>query len=194
MDDEHLQYTIYFHVCLLSGKGYVGQTKYTIEDRWKSHLKHVSLMSRPFMTKQMCHFHNAIKKYGQDCWLHSVLETVSTREEADIAEMLWIEYLNTMDPDVGYNMTMGGSDSVPNKELLKVIAQRHDARSKMTDIERETVRLKQLVKRSMVSLRKTNPNLFSVPMPLRSDDYMPPADRKLLEDYYRSDPTRKKIT
>src|SRR4029077_13034932 len=48
----------------------------------------------------------AIRQYGHECWTHEVLESLATREEANEAEIKWIDRLNTLAPS-GYHLHTG---------------------------------------------------------------------------------------
>lgn len=91
---------VYLHVNLLTGKGYVGFTKKTMEQRWKGHL------GQSRFRGAQGHFLNAIRKYGSECWLHTVLEECTTDKDGFSAERHWIKELGTR--ETGYNMTDGG--------------------------------------------------------------------------------------
>lgn len=86
----------------VNGKSYIGQTRYTVEFRWRQH-QH---------KKDNVYFHNAIHKYGAESF------TVETLEECDIEilnerEIYYIAKYNTFEN--GYNLTIGGDG---NRTLL----------------------------------------------------------------------------
>lgn len=54
------------------------------------------------------HFYNAIQKYGWDNFSHSIIETVTNKDEAGEREKYWISYYNSTDPNYGYNLEDGG--------------------------------------------------------------------------------------
>ena len=78
-----------------NGKIYVGQTKFTVEKRFKEHSKAESLIGY------------AIRKHGAEKFLLEVLEVCETREEACELEIFFIEKFDCMAPN-GYNLTEGG--------------------------------------------------------------------------------------
>lgn len=104
-----MQYTIYCHVNLLNGKRYVGQTERTVQKRWMEHCK--SSLDYPFQ--------RALKKYGQRCWAHIVLEIVSSKDEANQREKWWISRL--MSKRYGYNVSDGGSGGALSKEIREKV-------------------------------------------------------------------------
>lgn len=79
----------------VNGKSYIGQTKYTVEFRWRQH-QH---------KKDNVYFHNAIKKYGVDNFIVETLEECNY-EDLDSREMFYIAKYDTFNS--GYNMTIGG--------------------------------------------------------------------------------------
>lgn len=89
---------IYVHALVVDGRRYVGQTKYTMEARWKLHVRSVY---KTFAGGSR--FTSAIRKYGSEAFSHEVLEYVNSQWEADKAEARWIAEYNTTDPRFGFN-------------------------------------------------------------------------------------------
>jgi group I intron endonuclease len=95
------------HTNVLTGKSYVGFTSGSLAARWRQHrwdAKHDA-------ENKCVYFHRAMLKYGEHCWLHSVLETCLTMDEARASERRWIAELETN--KTGYNVTSGG-DGAPD--------------------------------------------------------------------------------
>lgn len=81
-----------------SGKCYIGQTM-NEEKRRQSHR---------CITRSKTIFSNAIRKYGLDSMIYTVLHSgIETRKELDDLEELEIKNRNTLSPN-GYNMRTGG--------------------------------------------------------------------------------------
>lgn len=96
-----IRFTIYCHTNKVNGKQYVGQTTWTVEDRWKEHVAAAKF-------HQGCRvFGAAIRKYGPDSFDHEVLEVVATQQEADLTETEWIKRKVSLVP-TGYNLNSGG--------------------------------------------------------------------------------------
>lgn len=91
-------YTIYKHQNLINHKVYIGVTKQKPESRWQN--------GKGYLT--CSHFYNAIQKYGWDNFSHSIIETVTNKDEAGEREKYWISYYNSTDPNYGYNLENGG--------------------------------------------------------------------------------------
>ncbi|MBR5914145.1 MAG: GIY-YIG nuclease family protein [Selenomonadaceae bacterium] len=87
---------IYKITNLINGKIYVGQTKFSVEKRFKEHAKADSLIGR------------AIRKYGKENFKIEVIETCKTFIELNEREIFWIAKLNCKVPN-GYNIADGGS-------------------------------------------------------------------------------------
>jgi len=51
---------------------------------------------------------NAIKKYGKSNFKKEILEECSSKEELNEREIYWINKLNSMDTNIGYNIATGG--------------------------------------------------------------------------------------
>ena len=86
----------------VNGKSYIGQTRYTIEFRWRQHLH----------KKDNTYFHNAIRKYGADNFIVEKLEECNI-EDLNEREIYYIAKYNTFKD--GYNLTIGGDG---NRTLL----------------------------------------------------------------------------
>lgn len=85
----------------INGKMYIGQTRRTIEERWKQHIR--SSFSDSSFDKGP--FHLAIKKYGIDTFKVEQIEECNN-EELNDRETYWIEYFDARHK--GYNITTGG--------------------------------------------------------------------------------------
>lgn len=86
----------------VNNKSYIGQTRYTVEFRWRQH-QH---------KKDNTYFHNAIHKYGIENF------TVETLEECEVEDLNNREIFNIAKYDTfknGYNLTIGGDG---NRRLL----------------------------------------------------------------------------
>jgi len=97
-----MKYTIYKHTNNITGKSYIGQTKFTMEQRLKHHLIDAKQGAKRNKTRP---FHSALLKYSKEHWTSHVLE-VTTKELSSDREKYWINYFNTYTK--GYNATMGG--------------------------------------------------------------------------------------
>lgn len=86
----------------VTGKSYIGQTRYTLEFRWRQHLH----------KKDNTYFHNSIKKYGPDNFTKEILEECEY-SELNSKEIYYIAKYNTFNN--GYNLTIGGDG---NRRLL----------------------------------------------------------------------------
>lgn len=94
-------YTVYMHTNTITNKSYIGQTKYTMEHRWKGHIS-----GSRNKAKNNHAFANAILKYGSMPWEHLVLHTGLSKEEASAKEIECIKIYDTFNN--GYNSTLGG--------------------------------------------------------------------------------------
>lgn len=92
---------LYLIVNSVNGKKYVGQTVRSLEARWKQHL----VDARCGKGK---HLQNAIRKYGEENFSISPLMSVNSKEMLNAYEIKFIRELNTIDPEVGYNIAVGG--------------------------------------------------------------------------------------
>lgn len=79
----------------VNGKSYIGQTRYTLEFRWKQHQHKMD----------NTYFHNAIRKYGADNFSCEILEECEV-SDLNSREIFYIAKYNTFKE--GYNLTIGG--------------------------------------------------------------------------------------
>ena len=100
-------YIVYMHRCRINNKCYIGLTTKSITERWLVHCR--SARHRPKF-----HFHRAIAAYGEDAWDHEVLISgIASRDDAIRIEQEMILKYRTFEPELGYNMTIGGES--PNE-------------------------------------------------------------------------------
>lgn len=84
----------------INQKQYVGQTRFSLQERWYDHCKNAtdeSKKNRPL--------YSAMRKYGIENFKITLLEEVPI-DELDKAEQRWIQLLDTYRN--GYNATLGG--------------------------------------------------------------------------------------
>lgn len=89
-------YSVYIHTNRLNGKMYVGCTK-SVKNRWYKSGYRTS-------TK----FYKAIQKYGWENFLHEVIASNLSKQEAENFEDLLIKSLRTNEDEFGYNTCTGG--------------------------------------------------------------------------------------
>lgn len=95
---EERCYSVYMHTSP-SGKRYIGITSLKPERRWA---KGFGYSKCPYMSK-------AIQKYGFENFLHEILHTNLTKEEAEQKEIELISYYDTTNRNKGYNIEFGGN-------------------------------------------------------------------------------------
>lgn len=81
----------------VNGKLYIGQSKRSIEKRFKRHLSDAN--NGVLNT----HFARAIRKYGSDNFTIELIDTANSQAELNEKERYWIQYYNTVNN--GYNET-----------------------------------------------------------------------------------------
>lgn len=101
---------IYKITNLITNKIYVGQTKFSIEERLN---QHINCSKEIKENGDSLVLHNSIHKYGKDNFIVELIETVD-ETIADEREIFWISELNSMIPN-GYNMTIGGNGTIGYK-------------------------------------------------------------------------------
>jgi hypothetical protein len=94
-----VEYVIYCHRHVATGRAYVGQTCRGMMCRWTRHVYDARSSSLPF--------HRAIIKYGPGAFSHEILERLTSVEASNLAEAAWIKRLNCIVPN-GFNLDAGG--------------------------------------------------------------------------------------
>lgn len=138
----------------INNKKYIGQTVYSIDNRWKEHLGSSNRNEDNFL------IHNAIKKYGKENFFIEKLEECSN-DKLDEREKYWILKEKTFcKNNQGYNLTYGGEGVIKysDEEILNLWKKGYTG----TDIAKELganigticARLNQLVAKEEIQKRK----------------------------------------
>jgi len=98
--------SIYIAICKINGKAYVGQTTFTVEERWQRHLED---------HKGKFLFGKALLKHGSENFTLCTLDTASDQNDLDQKEIHWIKVKGTLVPQ-GYNLTEGGRGGKHSQE------------------------------------------------------------------------------
>jgi len=97
-----MSWIIYKHTNIKTGKAYIGLTCRSLVIRWGEHKRKAS--SCKYINN---HFHNALRKYGTNCWEHEILVgSITSLDEAYMHEKFYVDKFNTFTN--GYNSTVGG--------------------------------------------------------------------------------------
>lgn len=118
MENDERKHCVYVHINKINGKMYVGQTIHgdRPHKRWDNGNGY----------KHCPYFWKAIQKYGWDNFDHEIIANNLTAQEADNFEILLIEKLNTMNPNMGYNLEPGGTkNKVLSEATKKKISESH---------------------------------------------------------------------
>ena len=92
---------VYLVTNTVNGKQYIGQTTQPVATRWSQHVHESRRAHLPLYA--------AIRKYGCESFVLSVLDTAVSQEELNQKEKDFIEAYNTLDRDFGYNLHEGGN-------------------------------------------------------------------------------------
>lgn len=95
---------------IINNKIYIGQS-IRIEKRWIDHKKTLRSNSH-----RNVYLQNAWNKYGEDNFIHEIIEECDVSELND-KEIYWINYYNSTNPLYGYNLDGGGNC---NKEVSDI--------------------------------------------------------------------------
>lgn len=95
---------IYVCVNMFDGRRYIGQTVQGFDKRKNDHIKDAENGSTFY-------FHRAIRKFGKENFIWSILEKNVKQIELNDREKYYISKYKTNNPQNGYNMTDGGNAS-----------------------------------------------------------------------------------
>lgn len=94
---------IYKITNIVNGKIYIGKTEETVEIRFAGHLSAVRV------GKKQTRLYSAIKSYGIEKFIVEEIDSADSRSELNEKEIYWISKYDSSNPDIGYNMTSGGT-------------------------------------------------------------------------------------
>lgn len=109
-------FSIYLVTNLITEKWYVGKTGNTVEDRWTDHKSNARCGSNGYLYRSM-------RKHGEENFYIQTIAVVSTEEEANNLERLWIILLESHKEKFGYNLTLGGDGVRANEETKRKISE-----------------------------------------------------------------------
>ena len=92
---------IYKITNIVNGKIYIGKTEKTYLERWEEHKRNAKYGN-------ISHLYNAMRKYGIDKFIIIDIDSASTINELNNKEKYWIAKLHATDPEIGYNIALGG--------------------------------------------------------------------------------------
>ena len=95
---------IYKITNLINNKVYIGQTRATIQKRYKAH---ISTAFNENSKDYNNYLYRAIRKYGKENFIVNEIEGIDNSLLND-REMYWIDYYDSTNRDIGYNLTLGG--------------------------------------------------------------------------------------
>ena len=102
---------IYIIKNTVNSKVYIGQTRTSIEQRWKEHLRHAQYGDQII--------NRAMKKYGIDKFYIETLE-ICDISVLDYREMFYIDLYNSTDKSKGYNISIGGKTPKFKRKILSI--------------------------------------------------------------------------
>ena len=102
---------IYIIKNTVNSKVYIGQTRTSVEQRWREHLRHAQYGEQVI--------NRAMKKYGVDKFYIETLEICSI-DILDSREMFYIDLYDSTDKSKGYNVSIGGNTPKFKRKALSI--------------------------------------------------------------------------
>ena len=118
---------IYKAINQVNGKIYIGQTQGSFKKRIKGHFDHSKY------NKYVSSFHNALIKYGEDNFVWQILNKCHDIDTLNKLEQYYIEYNDSINQDVGYNLTYGGNNYEMTENHKRKLSKKAIERWKNTD-------------------------------------------------------------
>ena len=112
---------IYKITNLINNKIYVGQTTQPLNRRFKQHINNALRASYQL---NKIHLYAAIRHYGAENFCIEQIDSADTRQELNQKEIYWINELQALDNNIGYNCAYGGQGNVAYEQLLLGAAKR----------------------------------------------------------------------
>lgn len=94
----------------INGKIYIGQTRQSIDIRFSCHCK------KSTATKGVSLIANSIQKYGRDNFTIIKIDEAYSLPELNEKETYWINFYNSTNKTIGYNLMSGGRNSSHSQE------------------------------------------------------------------------------
>ena len=91
---------------LINGKIYIGKAV-NVDERWRKH----KVAAKRQDSNDYSHLHRAMNSYGFDNFKIEVIDEFLTEEESLAAEIRYIELFDSINREIGYNLTKGGEGS-----------------------------------------------------------------------------------
>lgn len=109
-----MNFFIYIIQNKINNKIYIGKSNDT-KVRWRYHKK-VANGGREKYPNDFFAIHGSLIKYGFDKFLWDTIEEFDNEQDCLEAETFWIQYFRSWDRNYGYNLNMGGGNSLPSSE------------------------------------------------------------------------------
>lgn len=109
--NEERKSCVYMHTNKINGKKYIGWTSRLPEERWRNN-GYEYLQTDKNGNYKHKHFGPAINLYGWENFDHVIVYEYLTEEEAKQKEKELIAQYDTINPEKGYNLTLGGDGTV----------------------------------------------------------------------------------
>ena len=92
----------------INNKIYIGKTTQELIKRWKEHIREMNRYLKNGL-KYNTRLYPSMVKYGIENFEITLIEDNLDEIDLDDREIYWISYFNSLDPNIGYNISLGGS-------------------------------------------------------------------------------------
>ena len=103
----------------VNNKIYIGQTTKTIEERFEKHWQEAKCSHNGNRPEN--YFHNALVKYGKKNFKIEQIDVCSSLDELNKKEEYWINFYNSTNKLIGYNLMLGGKSGIKSQETREKI-------------------------------------------------------------------------
>jgi group I intron endonuclease len=119
---------IYKITNLVNQKVYIGQTIYSLEQRWRGHCYESSNCRK---------LKNAIKFYGKESFSVEQIDFAENLESLNKKETHWIQFYNSV--ELGYNLNFGGDNKAHSEESKRKMSESRLGR-KLSEKQKQALR------------------------------------------------------
>jgi group I intron endonuclease len=148
--DQRLNYIIYRTTCKVNKKIYVGQ-HYVLSGKFHYYLGSGTL------------FRRAINKYGRENFYRETLEYCTSAAKGD-RETYWVIKLNSMNTNIGYNLTTGGEGTIGYKHTPETLKKMSDAKKGKPSSNKGIIRSKETLQKLSNSHKSQIPWNKGIPL------------------------------
>jgi group I intron endonuclease len=172
--NDNIVGTIYMIVNKTNNKIYIGQTTRSLQQRIREYEKGYG----------NDYINNSIKKYGFENFTFTIIDTAGTINELNEKEIFYINKYNSTNKEIGYNLELGGKNSIPSPETLIKMSASHSG----------TIQSEEWINKRIHAKGSDEAKKYGKPKTDKEKEYLSINSPKFWTGKTRSDETKLKIS